>query len=60
MKKKEEKSSENDQLTGHFQSFFSFHFQRFFLFCFFKYLQKKTVKQVFSKPTFCINSLNPA
>ena len=27
MKRKEEKSSENDQLTGHFQSFF-FYFSR--------------------------------
>ena len=34
----ERKSSENDQLTGHFQSFF---FRAFFL-----YLQKKTVKLV--------------
>ena len=26
----EKKSSENDQLTGHFQSFFILHFQSFF------------------------------
>ena len=30
-KKNKKKSSENDQLTGHFQSFFFFHFQSFFL-----------------------------
>ena len=49
-RKKKEKSSENDQLTGHFQSFFVvfFHFQSFFFFFFifrafffFKYLQNK-------------------
>ena len=34
------KSSENDQLTGHFQSFFSGHFQSFF------YPEKKTVKLI--------------
>ena len=34
-KKINKKSSENDQLTGHFQSFFFFFFQFFFFFFFF-------------------------
>ena len=41
-------SSENDQLTGHFQSFFFF----FFL------ISPETVKLVKGIPTICIKSLN--
>ena len=47
-KKKKKKSSENDQLTGHFQSFFFVVFRAFFLSfseLFFN-IQKKTVKLV--------------
>ena len=56
-KKKKKKSSENDQLTGHFQSFFFFlHFQSFFLFFFL--ISPETVKLVVGKPTVCIKSLD--
>ena len=43
-KKINKKSSENDQLTGHFQSFF-FFLRAFFFFSFFN-ISRKTVKLV--------------
>ena len=48
------KSSENDQLTGHFQKFFFFFliFSELFL------ISPETVKLVIGKPTVCIKSLN--
>ena len=56
--KKKLKSFENDQLTGHFQSFFLI-FQRFFLIFseLFILISPKTVKLVIGKPTACIKSL---
>ena len=50
-KKIKQKSSENDQLTGHFQDFFFFFFFRAFFFFFFNISRKN------SKPTVCIKSL---